>query len=211
MPNVVLDVVVDLLSTNKEGSSSKNKSVEPTSVPPQGGEDEDEDERSDKNDNVEQDSPATSTVRRNPVYGLEETAMENYSHIDKPAVLPSARGPQAMVDEQSPAQITFRADQGDKNAQVALGDMYRDGKDVPQDYQVAMEWYLKAAKQGDAISQRYMGCFYDFGYGVFRDPSTAMEWYLKAANQGDAPAQRNIGHHYKNGDGVPQDYAQAKE
>ncbi|KAG0065238.1 hypothetical protein BGZ89_008489 [Linnemannia elongata] len=127
MPNIVLDVVVDPLSTIKEGSSSKNTSMEPVSVFLQGERDEDKDERSDKKDDVNKDSPATPTVRRSPVYGLEEIAMENYSHIDKPVLLPSTRGPQALVDEQSSVQTIFHANQGDKNAQVALGHMYREG------------------------------------------------------------------------------------
>ncbi|KAF9294109.1 hypothetical protein BGZ88_004429 [Linnemannia elongata] len=213
MPNIVLDVVVDPLSTIKEGSSLKNTSMEPVSVSLQGGrdEDEDEDEKSDKKDDVDQDSPATPTVRRNPVYGLEEAAMENYSHTDKPVLLPSTRGPQALMDEQSSVQTIFHANQGDKNAQVALGHMYREGKGVPQDYQVAMEWYLKAAEQGGADGQLCVGRLYDDGLGVFRDPLTAMEWYLKAADQGDAKAQGNIGILYENGDGVPKDRTQAKE
>src|SRR5690349_4728841 len=44
-------------------------------------------------------STATSTVRRNPVYGLVEIAMENYTHIDRPLAFPSARGPHAVLDD----------------------------------------------------------------------------------------------------------------
>src|SRR5690349_12577423 len=40
-------------------------------------------------------SPVSSaTPRRNPVYGLVETAMENYSHIDHPDFRPNPRAPQ---------------------------------------------------------------------------------------------------------------------
>lgn len=132
-------------------------------------------------------SIATSTARRNPVYGLVETAMENYNHIDRPLAFPLARGPQAVQDDQtcpvkdlsatphSPSdnetqqrspleaatnipkgkdvvQTSIGAYCGDKEAQVVIGDMYKDGRGVPQDYQTAMEWYLKSANQGHAFA-----------------------------------------------------------
>ncbi|KAF9083295.1 hypothetical protein BGX29_003245, partial [Mortierella sp. GBA35] len=39
-------------------------------------------------------SPASNPPRRNPIYGLVETAMENYSHIDHPDFRPKPRAPQ---------------------------------------------------------------------------------------------------------------------
>ena len=42
------------------------------------------------------------------------------------------------------------ADQGDAQAQSRLGLMYREGHGVPQDYQQAVQWFLKAAEQGRA-------------------------------------------------------------
>jgi TPR repeat protein len=38
-------------------------------------------------------------------------------------------------------------------AQSDLGDAYRIGKGVPQDYAEAMKWYRKAAEQGSEYSQ----------------------------------------------------------
>ncbi|KAK3833595.1 MAG: hypothetical protein J3R72DRAFT_424865 [Linnemannia gamsii] len=46
-------------------------------------------------------SDMTSTVRRSPIYGLEEAAMENYSHMDKPLAFSSARGPQVALGDQA--------------------------------------------------------------------------------------------------------------
>ena len=42
------------------------------------------------------------------------------------------------------------AQQGDANAQSNLGQMYRQGKGVPQDDKTAVKWYTLAAKQGIA-------------------------------------------------------------
>ncbi|KAF9118324.1 hypothetical protein BGX30_004654, partial [Mortierella sp. GBA39] len=71
-------------------------------------------------------------------------------------------------------QTTVRANLGDKDAQVALGDMYKDGLGVQKDYKAAMEWYLRAAEQGDAVGLRKVGVLYDYGYGVTQDYSTAL-------------------------------------
>lgn len=58
-----------------------------------------EDEEMERTSITSQDVATTCNVRRNPIYGLEEAAMENYSHIDKPLVFPLARGPQALLDD----------------------------------------------------------------------------------------------------------------
>ncbi|KAF8937812.1 hypothetical protein BGZ47_008847 [Haplosporangium gracile] len=121
------------------------------------------------------------------------------------------RGPQRAISntsmEMDLAQTSISASYGDKNAQVALGDMYRDGKGVLQDYQAAMDWYLKAVEQKDAAGQQRVGSLYDQGFGVPQNYSTAIDWYLGAAEQGNAIAQCSIGDLYYHGHGVPQDYA----
>jgi TPR repeat protein len=45
------------------------------------------------------------------------------------------------------------AEQGDANAQYALGFMYANGNRVPQDDAQAMGWLRKAAEQGNAAAQ----------------------------------------------------------
>ncbi|KAF9112287.1 hypothetical protein BGX30_007335, partial [Mortierella sp. GBA39] len=106
------------------------------------------------------------------------------------------------------AQTGINASLGDKNAQVALGDMYRDGMGVPQDYQAAMDWYLKAVQQGDAAGQQRVGGLYDEGIDVSQNHLIAIEWYLKDAEQGYAEAQHSIGVLCNLGRGVSQDYSQ---
>ncbi|KAG0043247.1 hypothetical protein BGZ89_006525, partial [Linnemannia elongata] len=148
-------------------------------------------------------SPVSTTPRRNPVYGLVETAMENYSHIEHPDFRPKPGAPQyvptadqeegsksadtalkndseltndnaqANIDKltstsqshqspQDPTAITparnispivVKASLGDARSQVELGDMYRAGDGVEQDFEAARYWYLKAANQGDPAGQ----------------------------------------------------------
>ncbi len=88
--------------------------------------------------------------------------------------------------------------------------MYDKGYGVPQDYNKAMENYLKAADQGNAEAQFNIGTFYlpfpekanlvlfkgtlhYFGKGTLQDYHKAMEYYLKAAEQSFSAAQNCIG------------------
>ncbi|KAG0058327.1 hypothetical protein BGZ90_005009 [Linnemannia elongata] len=189
-------------------------------------------------------SPTSNAApRRNPVYGLVETAMENYSHIDHPDFRPKPRGPQyvpttkheegtnqstdnasksvneptninTQVNNDKPSTsyshrspqahtptaavrdispIVSKASLGDTKSQVELGDMYRTGNVVEQDFDKARYWYLKAANQGDPSGQCNVGHLYRLELGVDRDHSTAMSWYKKAADQGHAEGQCYVG------------------
>jgi len=101
------------------------------------------------------------------------------------------------------------ARQGDANAQYSLGNMYRNGQGVPQDYAESVRWFREAAGQGDAKAQNGLAYMYDTGKGVSQDHAEAVRWYRKAADQGDVPAQSYLGYRYFHGQGVPQDYAEA--
>ena len=58
---------------------------------------------------------------------------------------------QGVIQDNAQAALWWRkaAEQGDMNAQYALGSLYRYGQGVTQDYAQAAQWYLKAAEQGD--------------------------------------------------------------
>lgn len=102
------------------------------------------------------------------------------------------------------------ADQGLAGAQQNLGNMYRKGQGVPQDYAEAAKWFRKAAEQGRADAQSNLGKMYENGLGGLpRDYGEALNWFRKAADQGDAIAQGNLADMYENGRGVPQDSTEA--
>ena len=111
--------------------------------------------------------------------------------------------PTAIVKELTPeekfAQMKPKAEAGDAQAQVDLGEMYENGKGVVMDDAKAIEWYQKSASQDNAQAQVDLGEMYAWGHGVAKDKVKAIEWYQKSAAQGNAKAQDNLGDFYRNG------------
>ena len=95
------------------------------------------------------------------------------------------------------------ASRGEVNAQIQLGDRFRDGKGVPKSLLQAAEWYEKAATQGDTHAQFTLGTMYKDGEGVPKNPAQAALWFGKAAAKGDAFSQWALGYMYAQGEGVP--------
>ncbi len=83
------------------------------------------------------------------------------------------------------------AEQGDAEAQTYLGNMYRRGAGVPQDYQEAVRLYRLAAEQGHAKAQFNLGRMYAKGRGVPKDHVQAHMWLSLAAAQGDKRAPKH--------------------
>jgi uncharacterized protein len=79
------------------------------------------------------------------------------------------------------------AQRGDPRAQAMLGFMYANGHGVPQSYDVAVDWYLKAAEQGEPTAQYLLGLAYDKGFGVSPNVIFAYKWLNLAAAH--APAR----------------------
>src|SRR5438552_464827 len=61
------------------------------------------------------------------------------------------------------------AEKGDRDAQLALADMYLRGYGVAADPAIAARWFRKAAEQGDPRAQTNLGFLYEQGKGVARD------------------------------------------
>ena len=74
--------------------------------------------------------------------------------------------------------------QGDINAQFFLGESYKQGYEVQQDYAQAAYWYRQAANQGLPKAQNNLGLLYEHGQGVPQDYTEAARWYRLAAAQG---------------------------
>jgi len=101
--------------------------------------------------------------------------------------------------------------EGLASAQFYLGVMYENGQGVPQDYQEAARWYLRAAEQGHDRAQNNLGKLYEEGLGVEHDNIRAVQWYQKAAEQGLSAAQFNLAEMYMSGRGIKPDDDQARE
>jgi TPR repeat protein len=99
------------------------------------------------------------------------------------------------------------ADQGNPEAEFALGDLY--GSGIIMDAAKAADWYRRAANQGLPEAENNLGALYSSGEGVPSDPAQALRWWRLAADHGLATAQANLADLLSDGDRVPQDLVQA--
>ena len=74
------------------------------------------------------------------------------------------------------------ASQGVTEAQAYLGQLYRKGGAVAQDFEEARRWYQLAAAKGDIASQAGLGELYRYGYGVEQSYPHAYMWFSLAAS-----------------------------
>ncbi len=98
---------------------------------------------------------------------------------------------------------------GDPFAQRNLGHLYRLGLGVPQNFEVALNWYRRAAEQGLVRAEANLANMLLRGQGVNQSPREAAQWFHRAAVAGHAISQFNIGQMYRKGLAVPQDNAKA--
>lgn len=99
--------------------------------------------------------------------------------------------------------------QGHPRKQFNLGNAYRLGKEVEQDYQKAERLLHLSANQGYVHAQEVLGEMSFHGEGVTQDYHEALKWFRLAAAHEDTFAQYYLGLMYDNGYGVKQDYEEA--
>ena len=59
---------------------------------------------------------------------------------------------------------------GDGAASCKLGDLYREGKDLPYKPKEAFRWYARSALLGDPVGQNQLGACYEHGLGCRPNP-----------------------------------------
>jgi hypothetical protein len=169
-----------------------------------------------------QDGVSNSSVQANE----RETPLRNapttnaqQEHLDRPELtkrlMAQAPGhapasPPEMISDVDLQQLMRLGAQGNASAQNQLGQLYANGRGVPQDYTTARRWFEKAAAQGHGWAQNQLGQLSADGLGVPQDYKKARQWWEQAAAHGVAQAQYNLGQLYANGRGGPQDYATAR-
>lgn len=101
---------------------------------------------------------------------------------------------------QALAWLGKAAEQGHKDAQFALAEMYFSGLGIPVDYPAAKKWYLKAAEQGHGGAQLRLGFLYAEKHftGLTADLDEAEKWFTKAAEQDVKDARFRLGNFYLN-------------
>ena len=90
---------------------------------------------------------------------------------------------------------------GDASAQISLGESYRLGLGVDQNYAEARRFYKLAAAQGAPQAQFALAEMNRFGEGSAPDYAEAVRLYKLAAAQGLPEAQFGLGVMYDNGQG----------
>jgi hypothetical protein len=114
-------------------------------------------------------------------------------------------------DEKAVLWLKKAADQGDSDAQVALGEMcWAGSKAVGLDWANGLQYFKLAAAKNHPVAQHWLGEMYRRGWGVDRDSAKAFGWFMKAAQQGDAYSQCRVGAFLEAGDGVPRDINAAR-
>lgn len=78
---------------------------------------------------------------------------------------------------------------GHPEAMRNLATLYRDGRGVPTNHSIAMEWYVKAARAGFVDAMVDVGSMYEDGKGMPHDMEQAYCWYRAAADAGSARGQ----------------------
>ncbi|WP_295871660.1 caspase family protein [uncultured Zhongshania sp.] len=72
------------------------------------------------------------------------------------------------------------AEQGDAEAQLAVGEIFEKGLGTEPNYEVAIFWYQKAADQGNKSALFNLGTLYEQGMGVEKDRLQAINYYRQA-------------------------------
>ncbi|PYG27238.1 SEL1-like repeat protein [Pelagimonas varians] len=92
----------------------------------------------------------------------------------------------AVAGDADLSTITSMAEQGDANAQYALGLKLLEGSGLLQNFALAASWMEKAANQGQMTAANRLGQMYFSGIGVRKDRAKALHWMQTAANAGDS-------------------------
>ena len=102
--------------------------------------------------------------------------------------------------------IQQRADAGDADAQLELGDRHSRGREFQASSLDAVIWWRKSAAQGNLQAMFRMG---QFESNSDANATAAVDWYQRAANLGYVQAEVSLGQAYEHGSGICQDQAKA--
>jgi TPR repeat protein len=120
---------------------------------------------------------------------------------------------QSNDDEKAVYWYREAAAQQHPDGEFGLGEMYAKGEGVEQDFDIAVEMYMRAAVGGHAQARRVLANAYEHG-SLDRDISQAeaLRWLTLAADGGDINAMRRMASLYRDGGlGVKPDPAQAND
>lgn len=107
-------------------------------------------------------------------------------------------------------KVRHAAQEGDAQAQMALGLRYLMGNGLAADETAAQEWFLKSAQQNNVVAQVALATMLAFESDRQDLPAAAM-WFSKAAEAGNVQAMSELVRLYETGSGVTRDMAKADD
>ena len=151
---------------------------------------------------------AMDILNSNPLYSAQINIEEN-----KPLTEDEAKALYDAVDSGSDPnkliELRNAAELGDVWGMFYFARLYTLSNSVERNFELAFEYYTKAANAGNAMAMNSLGKRYFKGEGVKQDHTEAVKWYRKAADLGDPNAMFNLGDRYYAGEGVKKDYEEA--
>lgn len=102
-------------------------------------------------------------------------------------------------------RIAQEAVSGDPLRQQDLANVYALGQQVPQNFERAVFWYMRAGENGVINAQYNLAVLTERGLGTEKDIAGAVELYRRVARQGHGPAGNALGTAYLEGKHVAQD------
>jgi TPR repeat protein len=91
--------------------------------------------------------------------------------------------------------ISKAANQGHRDAEVLLAEMFAKGQGVSQNSAMAFYWYKQAAELGDATAMYKYGVMFFEGEGTPVDQSSSYVWLQDAAKAGNKDAEKFLNEH----------------
>jgi TPR repeat protein len=110
------------------------------------------------------------------------------------------------------AQWMLRAaEEGSEMAQLAMGDLYIEGRGVARNVREGIQWIRKAHEAGLAEATFKLGILSERGVEQEANSKMALAFFEQAAKAEYLPAMLYLGAKWRSGQGGPPDYAKARE
>jgi TPR repeat protein len=94
------------------------------------------------------------------------------------------------------AWYLLAAMENNSHAQNNIGELYRNGEAVPQNYLCTLKWYLKAVEENVHVDHsNNIGELFENGYGVPLDKYKTLEWYCHGGNKAKINKLKDQGYH----------------
>jgi uncharacterized protein len=100
---------------------------------------------------------------------------------------------------------------GYEGACINLGNLYRFGKEVPQNFKEATKYYIKGVAQNDNECKTLLAYMYYKGLGIQQDYEKSFLLYKESAEMGNESSMYFLGICYKNGYGTAANKVLANE